>query len=801
MHIHTGARHALPPRGRLLFAVPVAVTSLLLVLWLVAVPRPLFDEPYSRVVYDRGGRLLGALIAADEQWRFPRSPHALPERYVTALVAFEDERFFRHPGVDPIAIARAAVSNLAAGEVVSGGSTITMQLARLARGNRPRTYVQKFAEASLALRLELAMSKDEVIRAFAAHAPFGGNVVGIEAASWRYFGRPAAEVTWAEAALLAVLPNSPSLMHLAQRRDELEAKRDRLLERLAQDRVIDEEELRLALSEPLPREPEPIPQVAAHLVQSLASEYPDRWRLATTIDGAIQRRVGEIVAQHGLRLRSAGAAHAAALVLDVRSGEAIAYVGNLPARDPVGPGDRVDIVRAPRSTGSLLKPLLYAAMVDSGELLPAQLVADVPTRIGGYIPENHTHQFTGAVRADEALARSLNVPAARLLRDFGVARFYGVLRDVGMTTLVRPADEYGIPLILGGAESTLWELTGIYAGMARTVLERSLDRPTFYPPHVLAGDQELPHAVGAARGRGQRSVALRSPFSPAALYLTLTALHEVERPEELSGWQYFSSAGAISWKTGTSYGLRDAWAIGVTESHAVGVWVGNASGAGAPGLRGTASAGPVMFQIFEVLGSGSGFRDPGGMRLARVCAQSGYLAGPDCAEVEHTLVPGGAHDHAICPYCETLHLDAGGEYQVDSSIYAPSAMRNERWFVLPGAMAYYYQRQATDYVAPPPFDPRIAARTNPIAVEFPLPGARVYVPVEMSGERGSIVARAHHQVADARLFWHLDGRYLGETTDEHVMELSPSAGVHELAVVDLAGSSVEVEFHVRRAVY
>jgi len=778
----------------LLLVVPTTLSGVLIVLWAIPRPEVLPDAPYSRVLFDREGRLLGASIAADEQWRFPPGPGEFPKKYVVAVTTFEDERFARHPGIDPIAIARAFASNLAAGRIVSGGSTLTMQLARLARGNRPRTYAQKLAEASLALRLELHYSKKEILRMLASHAPFGGNVVGIEAASWRYFGRRLDDLTWAEAALLAVLPNSPSLIHLSHQREELRAKRDRLLERLHRAGAVDADELRLARLEPLPDEPRPVPQVALHLLGTLAADHPERSRFTTTIDRYLQLRTSELVVQHAERLRSSGARHAAVVVVDVHTGATLAYVGNVPLGGRVEAGDFVDIAQAPRSTGSLLKPILYAAMLDSGELLPRQIVADIPTRIGGYIPENHTHEFTGAIRVDEALARSLNVPAARLLRDYGVSRFYGLLKNMGLSTLTRSAQEYGIPLILGGAEATLWELTGIYASMARTVAVRGSADRSFAMPHLVRPDaRHTAEPDGADRGQ----LGIASPLSPAALYLTLTALNEVERPDELVGWRHFAESEAIAWKTGTSYGLRDAWAIGVTDRHAVGVWVGNASGVGAPGLRGTASAGPLMFQVFELLRGGRGFVGPGGLSMVTVCADSGLLAGPDCRRTGTELVPQGAHDLPVCSYCRTLHLDETGSYQVTSEIYPTARMRHERWFVLPGAMAWYYQQHATGYVPPPPFDPRLAeAGAIPVELEFPLPGARVVIPVEMSGDRGSLVARAHHRDRRARLFWHLDGDFLGATTDGHTMELAPLPGEHRLTVVDEAGHTATVVFEV-----
>jgi len=379
-----------------------------------------------------------------------------------------------------------------------------------------------------------------------------------------------------------------------------------------------------------------------------------------------------------------------------------------------------------------------------------------------------------------------------------------VLLDAGVSTLVRSADEYGIPLILGGAESTLYELTGLYASMARAVLARDPDDATFFAPRVLArgepGDEagrsgrptEAPGSGAPNRLAGEPVV---PPLSPAALYLTLTALNEVERPEELAGWRHVSGTPAISWKTGTSYGLRDAWAIGVTSRYAVGVWAGNATGEGSPGLRGTASAGPLMFQLFELLDPAPGLVSPGRLRAVRVCADSGLVAGPDCARVEQELVPSRAHDLAVCPYCRTLHLDAERVYQVTSDVYPVSRMRHERWFVLPGAMAYYYRQAAADYVPPPPLHPLLADARS-LSLEFPGEGASVYLPVEMDGGRGSVVARAYHAERGVPVYWHLDGHYLGETVRDHSWELSPPAGEHELALVDGTGHTVAVRFRV-----
>ncbi len=617
--------------------------SLLLGFWLL-VPVVAFDDPLSTVVLDRDGELLGASIAADGQWRFGVAPE-VPEKFAQAILCFEDRRFYLHPGVDPIALARAALRNLQGGRVVSGGSTLTMQVVRLARKGQPRTLAEKSIEAVLALRLTLSHSKRQVLGLYAAYAPFGGNTVGLDAAAWRYFGREASRLSWAETATLAVLPNAPALVHPGRNRDRLLAKRDRLLDLLRERGAIDAATEALAKREPLPPSPEPLPMLAPHLVARVSAERRERrfragdpspW-VVTTLRKSVQLRAVEILARHRRTLAENDVRNAAALVLDAPSGEVLAYVGNQWPPGGDEHGEHVDVIPARRSTGSVLKPLLYASMLEAGEVLPQQLVPDVPTHLGSFHPENFDRAYAGAVPAAQALARSLNVPAVRLLRSHGVERFAAELRRLGLTTLDRPGSEYGLALILGGAEGSLWDVTGVYAGLARAALGRD-DYPFFAPSF-------RPVPPGARRPAA-------SPLGPAASYLTLRAMLEVERPGDDLAWRAFASSRRVAWKTGTSYGFRDAWAIGVTPEHAVGIWVGNASGEGRAGLTGHSAAAPILFDLVGTLGGGAWFGEPGrGLEDIDVCARSGMRAGPYCASRRSELVPRAGLDSPPCAYC------------------------------------------------------------------------------------------------------------------------------------------------------
>ncbi len=763
-------------RRRGLAALLAGLALGLLAFWQVPVVTPC--APQSTLLLDRDGQLLGASLADDEQWRFPLAGE-VPYRYAVAVQAFEDRRFHHHPGVDPLALGRAVVTNLRAGRVVSGASTLTMQTVRIARENPPRTVAEKLWEMVLALRLDLALSKDEILAAYASHAPFGGNTVGVEAAAWRYYQRPAGELSWAEAATLAVLPNSPSLIHPGRNRDALVAKRDRLLDTLAEQGHLSADDAELAKLEPLPGAPVPFPRLAPHLLERARQQHPGH--NATTLDGAMQVRATDIVWRHHRELAGQQIHNLAVLVVDVPTGEVLAYVGNVPDFPDAPHDNHVDVVQAPRSTGSTLKPLLFADQVEAGELLPQQLVPDVPMRIGGFAPENFDRAWEGATPADEALARSRNVPAAWALRQFGVDRFYDRLNRRGMTTLTRPASDYGLSLILGGAEGTLWELTALYRDLAWSGLGHA-----DAPPEVHWRQDDT----------AERDVRLTEP---AAAWTTLQALENVARPGVHAGWRQYGSARHVSWKTGTSFGFRDAWALGVTPQVAIGVWVGNADGEGRPELIGTRAAAPVLFELLDlVASSGLPFPEPAGLVDVEVCSHSGHRAGPDCPSTRTARLPRVALDAPPCPHCQQVHVDAEGR-RAHASCADLRTLHAEKRFRLPPTQEAFYAPRHPRYEPLPAWAPGCNPAEEadpPLSLVSPKVRSRILVPTELSGERGRLVVKAAHRDADATVYWHLDGRYLGPTHRHHELEVAPDPGEHEVVVVDASGARVARRFEV-----
>ena len=778
MDLHGGGRRW-PLRRRIAAAGALAGLVLGLAFWLM-LPDSLFRAPLSYVIEARDGTLLSARIAADGQWRFPPGQE-VPEKFRRALLVFEDKRFEKHSGIDGLAIARAIRLNVDAGRVVSGGSTLTMQLARLSRGSEHRNLRTKLVEGLLALRLEAGYSKDELLGLYAANAPFGGNVVGLEAASWRYFGREPAALSWAESATLAVLPNNPALVHLKRNRPRLQAKRDFLLRRLHESGDLAALDLELALAEPLTAEPHDLPDLAPHLLDTLRAQDPSRHRVRTTLDARLQVQATQLVRDHSAVLARQQVNNAAALVVDNVTFEVLAYVGN-----SLGDAHAVDIIRRPRSTGSILKPMLYAAMLEDGTLTPRMLLPDVPTHYEGFSPENFDRQYRGAVRADEALAASLNIPAVRMLKTYGVARFADLLRASGMTTLKRPADDYGLTLVLGGAEGNLWDIAGLYAslaGLARAGLADPV--PRFRELSAVQGEPGAAHAPTA--------------IGTGAAWLTLRALLEVSRPGEEGHWRSFADSRAIAWKTGTSWGLRDGWAVGNSSRYTVGVWVGNAGGEGRPGLTGSSMAAPLMFGLFNVLPSSSWFAQPvHALRAVDVCSNDGFLAVEGCA-TERVWLPRDSHFEMQSPHNLRVNLESSERFRVDSECESPGAMRHSTWFVLPPAEEFYYRRAHAEYRPLPSMRPDCqgaGSARGALAILYPDANGRVLIPGELDGSRGRTVFEAVHRSREATIYWHLDDRYLGETHTFHQQSLDIDPGRHILTLVDNEGQRVTRRFEV-----
>jgi penicillin-binding protein 1C len=770
----------------------IGILMLVSISYFFALPNQLFHDPYSTVIEDKSGQLLSASIAADGQWRFPQQ-NRLPKKFAQAIIQYEDKRFHQHFGVDLLSFGRAIKQNLQAGKVISGGSTLTMQTIRLSRKNRSRTFFEKAVEVVLATRLEFRFSKDEILSLYASHAPFGGNVVGLEAACWRYFGRKSDELSWAEASLLAVLPNNPSLIHVSKNRDKLKIKRDRLLERLFKAGKLDSLSVRLAKEEPLPESPLSLPQLAPHLLTFAQKNKLSQQKISSSLEVSYQKRCIEILKDHSNRLRGNKINNAAILIAEVNSGKVLAYVGN--NASGAENNEQVDLIQSPRSSGSILKPFLYAALLDDGKMLPHTLQPDVPTFINGFAPENFSHELDGAVPASQALIRSLNIPAVHELRSYRYEKFYELLKKVGFTTLQKPPDHYGLSLILGGAEVKLWDVAAAYASMARSLNEyfnypgkKRYRKGDFHPLTFLQHDSIPPTELEEA-----------TFLSASASYLTFNVLKELYRPGEESGWRLFNGAQPIAWKTGTSHGFRDAWALGVNKEYVIGIWVGNADGEGRPGLTGNEAAAPILFDVLAFLPKTDWFQKPiGELEKIPTCAKSGYRIGEYCETVDTVFVVRSGLESRICPYHRSIHVSKDQRFSLHEGCTKPTEMIKVNWFVLPSVQEYYFRKKHASYRQLPPYraDCQSPQSIAQIDLIYPQPDSQVFIPKELDGSLGKIILEATSRNPKNGLHWHMDGVYLKTTYNDHRWAISLKPGSHKIALVDDSGEVIERFFWI-----
>lgn len=771
------------------------VLGLILAIWFWnSLPDPLFSDPFSVVIEDRNGKLLSAKIAKDEQWRFP-SREVVPEKFEKAITEFEDNRFYYHLGVDPLAVGRAIVQNVKAGKVKSGASTISMQVIRLARKGQERTIWEKIKESILAFRLELSYSKKEILSLYASQAPFGGNVVGLDAASWRYFGREPEKLSWAETATLAVLPNNPSLVHPGRNRKYLKEKRDFLLKKLFDNEIINQDSYNLALLEPLPSKPKTLPKNAPHLLERIAKENRSTARIKTTIDLSLQQRAYRVLDNHYKKLSGNGIYNAAALIVDNKTKEVLVYLGNTGNPDNGKNGSAVDIISSERSTGSILKPFLFSALFNDGIILPTTLVEDFPTKFEGFRPLNFDKTYDGAVKADAALYRSLNIPAVRLLMEYGTAKFHHLLKKMGMTTLYESSSHYGLSLILGGAEAKLWDIAGIYAGMAGVVNNFSknfmyTDRDYSKLKYLKQNQTEIDTI----------SFPVSDVLSAASIWHTLEALTEAKRPETEGLWRYFNSSKKIAWKTGTSFGFRDAWAVGCTPGYTIAVWTGNADGTGRPLLTGLTAAAPVLFDLLDLLPEEKyWFPQPvPEMTLIDVCSKSGHRATEFCEHKTSEYVVNSGLKVKPCPYHKRIYLDSKKKFRVTVNCAEPQEMVPENIFTLPPRMEWYYKKKNSNYKTLPPMAPGCRGSDSEKSMEliYPAPKTKIYIPVELDGTKGKAVFEIAHRFSNKKVYWHIDDVYMGVTRHFHQLEVSPSVGKHKLVVIDEDGQRIETKFEV-----
>lgn len=744
---------------------------------------PVFRSSYARVLFSEEGQLLSARVADDEQWRFPEIQRC-PDKFKQCILTFEDQRFYQHWGIDPLAVVRAFRQNLHSGQIVSGASTISMQLSRL-MNPKERSWWNKMKESWKALQLESVYSKEEILALYVSHAPFGGNVVGLSAASWRYFGIPPDQLSWGQAASLAVLPNAPSVIHPGKNDSLFLHKRNNLLTDLLKNECIDSLIWKSARSEPLPLRPLPLEDLAPHALAYVSSASQVSGAFQTHLDASLQKSVRQLLSNHQKRLKGLGVHNAAVLICETKTGAILAYHGNYATLEAEH-APWVDHVQSYRSSGSILKPFLYSHMIDEGLMMPKQWLQDQPMSFQSFRPENFHKGYAGMVAADEALQKSLNLPFVYLLQQYGYAKFYDQLKKWGVRSLNRSAEHYGLSLILGGAEVSLFDMVNAYRTMGHLTTfytENSAEQPEFLGPiHLLQKEDSLrqtPHTPWIGAG---------------AISLTLRALSQLQRPNQFSNWKKFDQMGSYAWKTGTSIGFRDAWAIATSPEFTIGIWVGNSDGEGKYGLTGFEAAAPILFDVSRLLPVQIQFELAYDDLIQKeVCSITQYPAQRFCPR-DTQWVPRAPSYTLSCPHHQTLWLNEENQ-RVNRNCCKNDIRQDTALFVSPET-AFYLKKKRPELPYAAEWSKECMPEGDPMAWIYPKKASQLILYRDENGATSPLLFELHHLNPKEEILWHINGSYYKKTFEPHRITVSPSTDLIRVSAIDESGHSLNAQFSI-----
>jgi len=753
---------------RLFTAVNLAWIALVVLVY--AVPLPTRERDWSVAVEYRDGQPAYVFLSRDDKWRLPMSLQRVDPKYVDALIALEDKRFWDHHGVDPLAVSRAAWTDVIHLRRVSGGSTLSMQLARLLEP-RSRSIPNKAIEAFRALQLDARLSKREILEAYLARTPYGRNLEGIESAAWSYFGHGAQHLSPLEIATLLAVPQGPARFAPSSANlDRLRARRDAILHKLIAAGVFDAADATAALAEANtvapPTKLRPMPRHAAHAAIWLRAKAPDQTRIRSTLDAGAQALVEKIVDLHAPELQRKHIYNGAVVVVDHRTREVVALAGNLDFMDGKH-GGQIAMFDRPRSPGSTLKPLLYSLAIDRGLALPEYLVADVPSEFGTYRPRNFDGDFAGLVTLRDALSKSLNLPFVELLQQLGVEPFIAELQRAGISPTRARHGDYGLSLIVGGIEVTPLELAGLYATLA--------ENGVYQPLRVLGTDYvTAPQPI----------------YGPAAAWLTRDALALKDRPDFPRRHLLRGVPPEIHWKTGTSFGYRDAWAAGSGPAYTAVVWTGNVDHASSYELVGSEAAGPLLFDVLEGLAARTHAeppaKPPGDLALVEVCAFSGRIATPACTH----RVKAHASMHAVptepCPYHQMYEVDRVTKRAVlPSCRQADHDYHEQSFVVLPSAIAAWLRERNRAVPPSPVFADGCAMDAGVPTIVLPSEGQVVQLIPGVAAKNQVVPLQASTRAQ--MLSWFVDGELVATAGASERVYWTPTIGTHDVVVADDAG--------------
>jgi penicillin-binding protein 1C len=750
---------------RISFAALVLVIFTFIGYWAILALFPFPQEKisqikYSKIIYDRQGNILRAFTGQDDSWIMPVNLQSINHNFSKATLSIEDKRFFKHSGVDPLAVMRAATSNLKAGKIISGASTISMQVVRLL-APKERTFFNKIIEAVHAFYLERNYSKAEILNLYFDLAPYGGNIYGVKAASLRFFQKLPYDLSLSESALLAGLPQSPSLLRPDRYPARAKKRRKQVLLSMVENEKISKDQFRKLEREPVVAKNNSLGFNAPHFSRFIKNKYPKESYIYTTLDSNIQHFAQTKLKEVVNRLRPYGVSNGAIVVIENRTGKLRAMVGSADFFSTKDSG-QINGALSRRCPGSTLKPFSYAISFDKGLYTPAMILADVPIRYSGYKPKDYDKDYRGPVTVREALVDSLNIPAVSVTNRIGFRRLYFLMEKLGITTLDKNPNFYGLSLVLGSAEVRLLELTNAYSALARGGI---------YKPIQYKKDQA---ATGEER-----------VISEAAAYLIADILGDQKRLAAIGIYRSKDNSPKVAFKTGTSYNHKDAWTIAYHPEYTIGIWLGNFSGKSSKALVGIEAATPLAVEIFDWLylsRPAPWYKRPDSVGERLVCALSGEPVGKNCPHAVKALYIKGRSIGKRCTVHKKVFVDQEKVYPV--------------W---PKELASWLRENDPSYIEPPDYlsaKGKITKSGNKPKILSPSPGCEYFITSSQASQR-KLPLKAQAAYDSKQLFWFIDGKYFNKIEPGEKLFWEMEKGTHKIICSDNYGRSSEVEIRVR----
>ncbi len=735
---------------------------------------PLPDRiSYTTIVTDADNQVVNAYLTPDEKWRMKTELHEISPLLRQTIIAKEDKYFYHHPGINLIAVARAGFNNIIKTKTTSGASTITMQVAR-ALEKRKRNIFSKTIEAFRAFQLEWKYSKDEILQLYLNLVPYGGNIEGVKAASLLYFNKAPDHLSLAEITALSIIPNRPSTLVVGKANGLIVQERNRWLQKFAHENVFTKKQIEDALAEPLTAKRLQVPHFIPHLSQKLKQQETGRL-IKTNIVLNTQLKIEKLAEDYIRNLRAKNIGNAAIIVVDNKTNKIVSYVGSASFAD-TSDGGQVNGAAAIRQPGSTLKPILYGLCIDEGLLTPKTTINDVAISYNGYAPENYDQQFNGAVTMEYALDHSLNIPSVKSLRQLGKDRLVQTLSSADFKQIKKDQNKLGLSMILGGCGASLEELTGLFAAFA--------NEGKFAEPQLLQSTSPI------------KKINL---LTPAATYMVTDILSKVNRPDFPLNWTATENMPKIAWKTGTSYGRRDAWSIGYNKNFTVGVWVGNFSGSGVPELSGANTATPLLFKIFNTIDYSSNtewFAPPVDCELRQVCSQSGLLPGEYCTNLVADYFIPLISNTKVCTHLQEIKISADELISYCQSCAPATGYKKKLYNIMAPELEEHYNTLGQTIQKLPPHNPaceKIFNGDGPV-IQSPHNGAEYLInvnepePLQLSAHAGSDVAK---------LFWYINDEFYKTTRAGEKQFFVAREGTVKISCTDDKGRNRNIKITVK----